>query len=167
MQAMCILGAMKLFRSAFPRNWCEINVLMTICQILLMIILTSYNLINVQEKATFFVKITLLIFFFALITAVIMNSFRYWKQKNGEIIPLLPRFRNVCFWACIVVLTIVFMVLAGIFFKDKSISTGGTPAESRNYNQECLIAIFDQHDMWHLFSALFLCCIIFIVNSFP
>ena len=165
MQAMCILGAMKLFRSAFPRFWLEINVFMTICQLVIMISLTSHNLINVQEKATTFVKVTLLIFFFALITSTIVNCFN--RQRNREIYPMALRLKSRCFLATIIVLTIVFLVLAGYFFKDKSISTGGTPAESRNYNQDCLIGIFDQHDMWHLFSALFLCCIIFIVNSFP
>ena len=77
------------------------------------------------------------------------------------------RFQCIFTRAITIILCIVFILLAGYFFKDKRVSTKLSPADSRNYNKDCIISIFDGHDLWHLFSAIFLCCIIQIVNFFP
>ena len=170
MQAMCIAGAMKLFRSGFPHYWLQINIIILICQILIMFCLTAYNLIDIQEKVTITVAITLLIFFLALVVALTRHCLKKCKQKNREIYPTPLCFsndKNRCILAAAIILGFVFMICAGNFFKDKSIDTGLSPSESRRFNQDCLIGIFDQHDLWHLFSALFLHCIILIVNYFP
>jgi len=39
------------------------------------------------------------------------------------------------------------------FFKTELKTSAGTAAESRNLNADCFMLIFDNHDMWHFFSA--------------
>ena len=40
------------------------------------------------------------------------------------------------------------------FFLDARTSSEDTPAESRNYNEKCVILdMYDNHDIWHIFSA--------------
>jgi hypothetical protein len=41
------------------------------------------------------------------------------------------------------------------FFLHKSISWSNTPAQSRQFNQECkLLRFYDFHDIWHFLSAI-------------
>ena len=173
MQAMCILAAMKLFRSGFPRHWFYINSTIMTCQLVVMICLTSWNLINVQKKVTAIVGLTLLIFVIALISSLIRHGLKKIKPRNKDRETDQPT--PLCFGnhkkRIILVITIASCILfafgAGYFFKDKSVDTGLDPSDSRNFNQDCIIGIFDQHDMWHLLSGMFLHCLIMIVNFFP
>jgi len=169
MQAMCILAAMKLFRSGFPRHWLQINTTIIFFQLVIMIFLTSWNLINIQKKVTAIVGLTLLIFLLALVTSLCRHGRKKFKKLDWhQPVPL-------CFEndkkRIILVITIVFCIFfafwAGYFFKDKSVDTGLDSSDSRDFNQDCIVAIFDQHDMWHIFSGLFLHCLIMIVNFFP
>ena len=174
MQAMCILGAMKLFRSAFPCHWFYINSIIMTCQLVVMFCLTSWNLLNIQKKVTTIVGLTLLVFVIALVSSSIKHGRKKLgkpKIKDGEIYQPIP----LCFGyakrriirGITIVLCLLFAFWAGYFFKDKSVDTGLDPSDSRNFNQGCIVAIFDQHDMWHFFSGLFLHCLIMIVNFFP
>jgi hypothetical protein len=52
-----------------------------------------------------------------------------------------------------IVLSMAFMLGAGYFFTKELKSSSGTAAESRNLNDICYMMIFDNHDMWHFFSA--------------
>jgi hypothetical protein len=173
MQAMCILAAMKLFRSGFPRHWFYINSTVMTCQLVVMICLTSWNLINVQKKVTAIVGLTLLIFVIALVSSLIRHGLKKIKPKNKD--RETDQATPLCFGnykkRIILVITIASCILfafgAGYFFKDKSVDTGLDPSDSRNFNQDCIIGIFDQHDMWHLLSGMFLHCLIMIVNFFP
>jgi len=46
------------------------------------------------------------------------------------------------------------MGLGAVYFFAKELKTSaGTAAESRNMNDKCFMLIFDNHDMWHFFSA--------------
>ena len=49
----------------------------------------------------------------------------------------------------------VFLFISGIgFYVDRSANRNLTPAESRNWNAECvLLDFYDNHDLWHFFSA--------------
>lgn len=164
---------MKLFRSGFPRRWLEINATIMICQLVVMICLTSWNLINVQKKVTAIVGLTLLIFLIALVSSLIRHGHKKLGKPNKDREPDQPS--PVCFGMykkrIIVVITIVFCILfaigAGYFFKDKSVDTGLDTSDSRDFNQDCKFGIFDQHDCWHLLSGMFLHCLIMIVNFFP
>ena len=49
--------------------------------------------------------------------------------------------------------SILFMMAAMYFFTAELKSSAGTPAESRNLNGACTLGIFDNHDLWHFFSA--------------
>jgi len=51
------------------------------------------------------------------------------------------------------VMSMVFMAGACYFFIKELKTSAGTPAESRNKNDECALLIFDNHDMWHFLSA--------------
>ncbi|KAK9887856.1 hypothetical protein WA026_000164 [Henosepilachna vigintioctopunctata] len=52
------------------------------------------------------------------------------------------------------ILSIVVWAASAIYFFDKSTLWMVTPAESRNWNQDCVfLGFFDKHDIWHLFSA--------------
>ena len=51
---------------------------------------------------------------------------------------------------------LLMMVMGGgaVYFFAKELKTSaGTAAESRNLNDACFMLIFDNHDMWHFFSA--------------
>jgi len=51
---------------------------------------------------------------------------------------------------------LLMMIMGGgaVFFFAKELKTSaGTAAESRNLNDKCFMLIFDNHDMWHFFSA--------------
>lgn len=50
-------------------------------------------------------------------------------------------------------MSLVFMAGACYFFIKELKTSAGTPAESRNKNDECVLLIFDNHDMWHFLSA--------------
>ena len=169
MQAMCILAAMKLFRSGFPYHWLQINTTIMICQLVIMIFLTSWNLINVQKKVTAIVGLTLLIFLLALVTSLCRHGCKKFKKLNwDQPVPLcLGNDKKRIILVITIVFCIFFAFWAGYFFKDKSVDTGLDPSDSRNFNQDCIIGIFDQHDMWHLLSGMFLHCLIIIVNFFP
>ena len=80
MQAMCILGAMKLFRSAFPCHWLYINSIIMTCQLVVMFCLTSWNLLNIQKKVTAIVGLTLLVFVIALVS----SSIKHGRKKLGK-----------------------------------------------------------------------------------
>ena len=144
------------------------------CQLVVMICLTSWNLLNVQKKVTTIVGLTLLIFFIALISSLIRHGRKKvlkHKNKDREIDQPTPlcfgNFKKRIILVMTIVLCLFFAFWAGYFFKDKSVDTGLDPSDSRNFNQDCIIGIFDQHDMWHLFSGMFLHCLIMIVNFFP
>ncbi|XP_044759074.1 SID1 transmembrane family member 1-like isoform X2 [Coccinella septempunctata] len=52
------------------------------------------------------------------------------------------------------ILSLAVWTLSALYFFDKSTLWMVTPAESRNWNQECvLLEFFDKHDIWHLLSA--------------
>uniref|UniRef100_A0AAR5P121 Uncharacterized protein n=2 Tax=Dendroctonus ponderosae TaxID=77166 RepID=A0AAR5P121_DENPD len=52
------------------------------------------------------------------------------------------------------ILSMAFWVAAGIFFLDAATLWTVTPAESRQWNQGCvLLGFYDKHDVWHLLSA--------------
>ena len=51
---------------------------------------------------------------------------------------------------------LLMMILGGgavVFFLKELKTSAGTAAESRNLNDKCFMLIFDNHDMWHFFSA--------------
>ncbi|KAL3274294.1 hypothetical protein HHI36_015699 [Cryptolaemus montrouzieri] len=51
-------------------------------------------------------------------------------------------------------LSLMVWTASAMYFFDKSTLWMVTPAESRNWNQECMfLNFFDKHDIWHLFSA--------------
>ncbi|RZC36405.1 Sid-1-related C [Asbolus verrucosus] len=53
------------------------------------------------------------------------------------------------------VLSVLCAVPAMYFFLHKSISWSKTPAQSRQFNQECkLLRFYDFHDIWHFLSAI-------------
>jgi cbb3-type cytochrome oxidase subunit 3 len=66
-----------------------------------------------------------------------------WQENEGI------RFITLCYFF----LSILFLGIAYYFFSAELKTSSGTAAESRNLNQECFLLIFDNHDMWHFFSA--------------
>ncbi|KAK9876017.1 hypothetical protein WA026_011133 [Henosepilachna vigintioctopunctata] len=84
-----------------------------------------------------FMANTLLYFFFYIVMKLI----------HGEKIKYVTWFFLFCAISC---------ALASMyFFLHKSISWAKTPAESRQYNQECkLLRFYDFHDIWHFLSAV-------------
>jgi len=50
-------------------------------------------------------------------------------------------------------MSLMFMVGACYFFVKELKTSAGTPAESRNLNDNCALLIFDNHDLWHFLSA--------------
>ncbi|XP_023029154.2 sid-1-related A [Leptinotarsa decemlineata] len=62
---------------------------------------------------------------------------------------------KICFEAIIYgILSILCWGASGYFFLDAATLWTVTPAESRQWNQKCiLIDFFDRHDVWHLLSA--------------
>jgi len=66
-----------------------------------------------------------------------------WRENEGiRVITLI--YLNMSF---------VFMLGACYFFIKALKTSAGTPAESRNLNEDCTLLIFDNHDMWHFLSA--------------
>ena len=51
------------------------------------------------------------------------------------------------------VLALVFWIPALYLFVQKAKDTSLTPAQSRAKNEECLISMFDKHDIWHFLSG--------------
>ena len=51
------------------------------------------------------------------------------------------------------VLAVFFVVVACYFFINEVKSTFKSPAESRELNKPCVVWIFDNHDLWHVFGA--------------
>ena len=82
-----------------------------------------------------------------LIEIVLIICFRLrkknWQENEG--------IRLITF--CYLFLSLVFMCIAYYFFSAELKTSAGTAAESRNLNQECSLLIFDNHDLWHFFSA--------------
>ncbi|KAG5861987.1 hypothetical protein JTB14_021453 [Gonioctena quinquepunctata] len=75
------------------------------------------------------------------------KDWRQWRKiVNGE-------------WICLEamvygILSISFWVSSGYFFLDAATLWTVTPAESRQWNQNCMfLKFFDRHDVWHLLSA--------------
>lgn len=58
-------------------------------------------------------------------------------------------------WITIIygLMSVLCMLPAVYFFTTELRSQTQTPAASRNMNQPCLWLIFDNHDLWHFFSA--------------
>ncbi|NP_001099012.1 Sid-1-related A precursor [Tribolium castaneum] len=68
------------------------------------------------------------------------------KLVNGE---------RICFEAIIYgLLAIAAWATAAVYFLDNATLWTVTPAESRQWNQECIVmSFYDKHDVWHLLSA--------------
>ena len=48
---------------------------------------------------------------------------------------------------------VAFLFLGCYFFAAELKSSARSPAASRDLNAECALLIFDNHDLWHFFSA--------------
>ena len=48
---------------------------------------------------------------------------------------------------------VAFLFLGCYFFAKELKSSARSPAASRDLNAECALLIFDNHDLWHFFSA--------------
>lgn len=62
---------------------------------------------------------------------------------------------RICFEAiCYGILALITWIVATIFFLDNATLWTVAPAESRQWNQECiLLNYYDKHDVWHFLSA--------------
>ena len=79
----------------------------------------------------------------------LMLYFGYYcimKLLNYERMPLTVYILIFCFMACV--------IPAGLLFTDKAKTTNVSHAASRNMNQDCMIGMYDSHDLWHFLSAL-------------
>ncbi|XP_033325019.2 SID1 transmembrane family member 1 [Megalopta genalis] len=98
------------------------------------------NITHEKNFATFLLAI--------LMSNLILYTFFYiiMKKCHKERILLQP--------LAYLILSVVAWASAMYFFINKTISWALTPAESRLYNQPCvLLNFFDNHDIWHFLSA--------------
>jgi len=57
---------------------------------------------------------------------------------------------SLIYFAC----SVIFLASGCLFFVKELKSSARSPAASRNLNAPCAILIFDNHDLWHFFSAV-------------
>uniref|UniRef100_V5G0U6 SID1 transmembrane family member 1 n=2 Tax=Anoplophora glabripennis TaxID=217634 RepID=V5G0U6_ANOGL len=83
-----------------------------------------------------------------LMANAVLHAIFYTSMKliHGE---------RICFEAvCYGLLSIAAWTAASVFFLDPATLWTVTPAESRQWNQNCiLLGFYDKHDVWHLLSA--------------
>ena len=70
---------------------------------------------------------------------------RYYEKIEEESIGPLCWFYLVC--------AVASLFLGCVFFAKELKSSALSPAASRDLNGECALLIFDNHDLWHFFSA--------------
>jgi len=87
-----------------------------------------------------------------LLMIFMVNLFLY---SNFYIIMKLTHREKITFQPMVyIILSIIFWTLSMFVFLHRSTSWQKTPAESRTYNQECiLLRFYDTHDIWHFLSA--------------
>ena len=66
-----------------------------------------------------------------------------WRENEG--------IRPICF--LYLIMSFVFLGIAGYFFGKELKTTAETASQSRNLNADCSFMMFDNHDLWHFFSA--------------
>ena len=105
-------------------------------------VLGSFQVIP-RGIGSWFLKILILGFLVTLIVDLVLY---YRKWKGNYCLERLP----------LLILAMMMLVpgsIAVFFFQAKSAETKVTSVMSKEHNQECLVGIYDQHDLWHVFSS--------------
>lgn len=90
---------------------------------------------------------------FGFVLALIVDLLIYYKKCScGSFIKRLKEKNTLPFFILSILVTIPASI-AVFFFQAKSMDSKETPVMSREYNQNCLLGIYDQHDLWHIFSS--------------
>ena len=90
---------------------------------------------------------------FGFVLALIVDLVIYYKNCScGSFIKRLKEKNTLPFFILSILVTIPASI-AVFFFQAKSMDSKETPVMSREYNQNCLLGIYDQHDLWHIFSS--------------
>ena len=108
----------------------------------IMEVLGSFQVIP-RGIGSWFLKILVLGFLVTLIVDLVLY---YRKWKGNYCLERLP-------FLILAILVLVPGSIAVFFFQAKSSDTKVTSVMSREHNQDCLVGIYDQHDLWHVFSS--------------
>ena len=108
----------------------------------IMEVLGSFQVIP-KGIGSWFLKILVLGFLVTLIVDLVLY---YRKWKGNYCLERLP-------FLILAILVLVPGSIAVFFFQAKSSDTKVTSVMSREHNQDCLVGIYDQHDLWHVFSS--------------
>ena len=108
----------------------------------IMEVLGSFQVIP-RGIGSWFLKILVLGFLVTLIADLVLY---YRKWKGNYCLERLP-------FLILAILVLVPGSIAVFFFQAKSSDTKVTSVMSREHNQDCLVGIYDQHDLWHVFSS--------------
>ena len=86
------------------------------------------------------------------LVTLILDLILFYKRKGLTFTERLKKKETMPLFI-LTLLVIIPASIAVFFFQAKSIDIEETATMSRKYNQDCLIGFYDQHDLWHVFSA--------------
>ena len=107
------------------------------------------NFLLILAYTITFAKIKMPDFILFAFIGNLMLYFGYYctmKHVNHERMSLTVYILIISFMAC--------CIPAYLLFTDKAKTTNVSHAASRNMNQDCIIGMYDSHDLWHFLSAL-------------
>ena len=158
MQAMIILFMRKPLLSFFKKgSWYRdlVDLFLLAIQLLLVVCTISIMAFNLPIGVSISVGVLTLIYLIIALTASIASYQNLKKAKTEESLCMTIHSFPWCFTANLIVFTVSFVVSIK-FFTQKSMDNSIDQAKSREFNQECIIGFFDQHDIWHFSSCILL-----------
>ena len=164
MQAMILLFMRKPAISFFQEKYgCIVDFVILVLQLVSMLG-TVYIVTFIDHGVIISVCGLTVIYVFIAILAAFHNA----KKIKEHIIENCTKWST--FPWCLMLNLVTFCISFGVsikFFTQKSIDNSTDQATSREFNQDCIIGFFDQHDIWHFSSAVLLLTQLIFLKYFP